>query len=279
MAIKSAYPSDLSLTFWGVRGTHCTPGENTLVYGGHTPCVEIRAGDQVFVIDAGMGIVGLGRKLAAEGVRAINLMISHFHADHITGMPFFRPLLDARATVRIHSAKHAGKTGRVILKETFKPPVFPIPVDDLHGRVIYHDIPDVGELAFGSVRVRTCLLNHPSGSTGYRFDAGNRSIAYVSDVEHAGDAPDPALVAFARGCSALIYDTTYTEEEYASRQGWGHSTVEAGVALAKAAGCGMFFAFHHNPDHDDEFIARREAGMRKLFPRSAFAREGVTVEI
>jgi phosphoribosyl 1,2-cyclic phosphodiesterase len=279
MAKMSALASEMSVTFWGVRGTHCTPGEGTLLYGGHTPCVEIRAGGQVFVIDAGMGIVSLGRKLAAEGTRSINLMISHFHADHIAGMPFFHPLLDAQATVRIHSAKHAGKTGRMILKETFKPPVFPIPVDDLHGRIIYHDIPDVGTLSFGHVRVTTCLLNHPSGSTGYRFDYGGSSVAYISDVEHTADEPDADLVAFARDCSVIIYDSTYTEEEYASRKGWGHSTVEAGLALARAARCDRFFAFHHNPHHDDAFLATREAAMRKLFPDSAFAREGVTVVV
>jgi phosphoribosyl 1,2-cyclic phosphodiesterase len=269
----------LSLTFWGVRGTHCTPGAGSLVYGGHTPCVEIRAAGHVFVVDAGMGIVALGRKLAAEGVTTVNLMLSHFHTDHIAGVPFFRPLLDERATVRIHSARHAGKTGRMILKETFKPPVFPIPVDDLHGRIFYHDIPDIGSMTFGDVRVSTCLLNHPSGATGYRFDLGGASIAYISDIEHEADGPASDLVAFVRDCSVLVYDATYTEEEYDARRGWGHSTAEAGAALAIAAGCKRLFAFHHNPEHDDTRLAERERALRVLFPDSAFAREGATVEL
>lgn len=279
MANRQKDDAGISVTFWGVRGSHPVPGEMTLVYGGNTACVEIRADGQVFVIDGGTGIVPLGRRLAEEGVRTVNLMLSHFHTDHIAGVPFFRPLLDAEATVRIHSARRAGKTGRMILQETIKPPVFPIPVDDLHARIIYHDIQDSGTLAFGKVRVSTCLLNHPSGATGYRFDFAGRSVAYICDVEHAPGGPDEALVAFVRDCGLMIYDTTYTVEEYASRRGWGHSTVEAAVDLARAAGCRRLVAFHHNPEHDDATLAGREDAMRLLFPDSAFAREGVTVRL
>jgi phosphoribosyl 1,2-cyclic phosphodiesterase len=279
MAKKATGEAAFSVTFWGVRGTHCVPGEASLLYGGNTPCIELRADGQVFVIDAGMGIVGLGRKLAAEECRTIHMMLSHFHADHVSGVPFFRPLLDEQTTVRIYSAKRAGKTGKAVLQETIKPPVFPIPVDDLHARILYHDIPDAGAMTFGKVEVKTCLLNHPSGATGFRFDMGAHSFAYVSDMEHEGDGPLPALVSFVKGCSLLVYDTTYTEDEYLERKGWGHSTVEAGIALAEAAGCGRFIAFHHNPEHDDTRLAEREDAMRGLFPRSAFAREGLTIRL
>jgi phosphoribosyl 1,2-cyclic phosphodiesterase len=279
MARKQKATAGLSVTFWGVRGSYPVPGDTTLVYGGNTSCIEVQGDGQVFVLDGGTGIVPLGRKLAADGVRTVNLMLSHFHADHISGVPFFRPLLDPEATVRIHSARRAGKTGRMILQETIKPPVFPIPVDDLHARIVYHDIPDEGALSFGKVRVTTCLLNHPSGATGYRFDCGNESVAYISDVEHESGGPDPGLVSFVRGCGLLIYDTTYTVEEYATRLGWGHSTVEAAVELVQAAGCRRLCAFHHNPEHDDATLSLREQALRQLLPDSCFAREGVTIRL
>jgi phosphoribosyl 1,2-cyclic phosphodiesterase len=127
------------------------------------------------------------------------------------------------------------------------------------------------------VSVQTAPLNHPDGATGYRIGFGGHSVAYVTDTEHWPDRLDANILALARGADLLIYDTTYTAEEYAGRIGWGHSTWQEGVRLARAAGVGRLVLFHHEPDHDDQAMLRIEAQAQALLPATVAAREGATL--
>lgn len=270
----------MTIRFWGVRGSYSTANPAMLGYGGNTPCVEVRVAGRVYILDAGTGLIGLGKTLAQEGVRDVTLFLSHFHTDHIEGFPFFSLCHDACARITIYSARHAGRTGRSILDGTFRPPLFPFPKPDFHAAVAHRTIAEGATLTFpGDLRVATTPLNHPDGATGFCFRTGTAAFAYLSDVEHADGPPDATLVDFVRGADCLIYDATYDESEYGARVGWGHSTAAAGLRIAEAAGVRRFIAFHHNPEHDDSRLYRREQALRAAAPQSCFAHEGMEIVI
>ena len=267
-------PDGLLVRFWGVRGSTNASGRSFQEVGGHTACVEIRCGDRLFVVDAGTGIGALGAALGDGAPEEIDILLSHLHLDHVIGLPFFKPLHLGRP-VRIHAGNLGGASPKEALDRLFSPPLFPLRLDEIDPAVSYHGF-RAGEplrLPDGMV-VATCLLDHPSGSTGYRFDHGGRSVCYVSDVEHHEPWPSPDLVRFIRGADLVIYDAMFSEAQYPACRGWGHSTWQAGVALCRAGEVGAMAIFHLHPAQDDAALRAVEALAQAEMPTAFVAREG-----
>jgi phosphoribosyl 1,2-cyclic phosphodiesterase len=276
--IPSVAASGLGVRFFGVRGSIPVPGAGTLVYGGNTACVEIRVNGRLFIVDAGSGLAALGNTLVDGPERSFDILLSHLHQDHIIGLPFFAPLYAPERHLKIYAGNLGGRTPEAALRTMFSPPLFPIELDHKAKHVEFVGFHAGETLRFedGS-SVRTAPLRHPGGATGYRFDAGGHAVAYVCDFEHAGSAPEPDMIDFVRDCDLVIYDATFTVEDYPACKGWGHSTAEAGLALRAAAGAKRLAAFHHNPDYDDAKLAHIEAMLEKASPGSFCAREGQAV--
>jgi len=250
-----------SVTFWGVRGTIPCPMASHMQFGGNTSCIELRAGGTRVVLDAGTGLRLLGRRFQTEGIKHATLLLSHTHLDHISGFPFFGPAFQPGFRFLVMAGHLDGHTDiRSVLARQMERPLFPVPLQTMGCNLHFHDF-DPGEsfALDGGVTVQTARLNHPDGATGYRIGFDGHSVAYVTDTEHWPDRLDANILALARGANLLIYDTTYTDQEYAGRVGWGHSTWQEGVKLARAAGVDRLVLFHHEPDHDDQTMARIEA--------------------
>jgi len=271
---------DLSLRFWGTRGSLPIPGPSTVIYGGNTCCVEVRMGERLIMIDAGTGFEPAGRALAASGERLdrIDLLLSHLHHDHIAGLPFFAPILTGHSRLRIYCGNLGGGSAKQALDTMFAPPLFPVTLDVLPG-VIEHVGFVAGEtLDLGDdVRVATCPLPHPGGATGYRFDHAGRRVCYMSDMEHGDSGFNADVIAFCRGADLVIFDAMFTESELPRCRGWGHSTWGAGVELCKTAGAKALAAYHHHKTHDDSVLAEIEAQLARALPGSFVAREGQTI--
>jgi phosphoribosyl 1,2-cyclic phosphodiesterase len=268
----------LTVRFWGVRGSFPVSNPGCQRYGGNTSCVEVRLGKRLFVIDAGSGLVGLGRQLATEGPRDVDILFSHLHHDHVAGLPFFEPLLMEGSHIRTHVGNLEGEDARASLDRMFAPPLFPLRLDDLPGRISYVGFRAGETLTFpdGCV-VKTCPLDHPNGATGYRFEHAGRVLCFVCDVEHREGEPAPELVTFVTGADLVIYDAMFGEAEYEAFKGWGHSTWQAGVRLCKAGGARVLAAFHHHPSADDHRLDAIESSLAAALPGSFCASEGETV--
>lgn len=247
----------MTVRFWGVRGSIACPGASMARYGGNTPCVEVRCGNQVLIFDAGTGIRPLGNFLRDDAsCTSFDVFLSHCHIDHVIGLPFFAPLFVKDNAVRVWAGNLKPDSGvEHAVRKLMSLPLFPIEIEAFKARVEFCDFLAGDTLSpRPGVTLRTARLNHPGGATGYRIDYGDRSIAYLTDIE-CGDGPfDPAVLALARGAALVILDTTYTDEELPSHVGWGHSSWQQGVRLAEAAGAGQLCLFHHDPEHDDAFM-------------------------
>ncbi len=267
------------LRFWGVRGTVPTPAHEMLSFGGNTVCLAAALGDQEFlVLDCGSGLRLLGNHVAslAQGIpRRYHIFLSHYHFDHIEGLPFFPPLYDAHSSFVFHGFKSDGRSTREILEGLISPPYFPVRLAGVPARVEYVDT-DGFPIKVGDVQVSCLPLRHPDGSLSYRLEHAGRRVVFATDHEHGDEATDRALIKFSEGADYLIYDATYLQGEYESlRRGWGHSTWYAAVRTARLARVKTLVLFHHHPDHTDSDLEEILRVAREELPSTEIAREGM----
>ena len=254
---------NIYVKFWGTRGSIPTPGDRTRKYGGNTSCVEIRCGNDLFICDAGSGIRELGADLLARGNGPIvgHLLFSHAHWDHIQGFPFFVPADRAGNRFLIYGAGQGDDRFYQLLSGQMKSDYFPIGFGALRAEIVADHL-DHGRKEIGAV-----LVTHPGGCLGYALSHQTRKIVYATDneietessrLESDGQAKlriaNPALVEFMRGADLLIADGQYTDSEYASKKGWGHTSCLTAVDLAVQAEVKQLAIFHHDPSHADAVV-------------------------
>lgn len=266
--------------FWGVRGSIACPSPDHVVYGGNTSCVAVTTDAGVVIFDAGTGIRSLGRDLIRQGAMETHLFFTHTHWDHINGFPFFAPAFNPDFKLHIHGARLEGcpKGIQHSLSHQMEPPNFPVPLVAMQGISSYEDFA-VGTVftPYEGVTIRTGQLRHPNGACGYRVEYGGVAMAHITDTEHHPGQPDANVVALIQGVDLMIYDSTYTDAEFPSKIGWGHSTWQEAVRLAQANGVKRLAIFHHDPEHTDEIMAEIEAEAIRTWEGAFVARDGMEV--
>jgi len=290
MPSVSASSSPARLKFWGTRGSIAVPGPETLRYGGNTACVELRADDEIIVLDAGSGIRPLGVALQKEFQSRpikLSLLITHAHWDHIQGFPFFKPAYEPQNEIRVFGFDGAGATFREIMTEPMKTPFFPITMRELSARMDIHKLTEM-KFSLGKVDVHAAFVNHPGVCAGYRIFTSAGSVAFLPDHEpyefflHSarGKQQSPeqakeiaadeqtALLQFLRGSDVLIIDSQYTDQEYKTHIGWGHGSISSAVSLALEAEVQTLLLFHHDPSHDDDMVDEMVQAAREVAAKS-----------
>jgi len=268
--------------FWGVRGTVACPSTSHIKYGGNTSCIEVMVGDRTIIFDAGTGIRNLGNELMKRDVREAHLLMSHTHWDHINGFPFFVPAYDPNRSLHIMAGHLGSDNGGIqdVLTAQMISPMFPVPLETMQAKLRFEDFKAGDQFKlYPDVNIRTAPLRHPNGATGYRIEHDGKSACYVTDTEHVPGEPDQNILELIEGSDLVIYDSTYTEDEFITKVGWGHSTWNEGLALCKAANVKRFAIFHHEPDHDDDFVDGIEAEAQATWEHSFAAREGMIVSL
>ena len=270
----------LSIKFWGTRGSIATPGCDTVEFGGNTTCLEITAGPRRIIIDGGTGLRELGQQIAREPGGRIDIYLTHTHWDHIAGIPFFAPAYIDRFDVHFFAGHLAdGRTICEVLTDQMMAPLFPVPLKEFK-RCNYQDFAVGAGFDLGNgIRLSSCPLNHPNGACGYRIDRGGRSISVITDTEHVPGELDRTIVDFVRGTDIMIYDSMFTDEEFPRFVGWGHSTWQEALRIADAAGLRTAVPFHHDPNHNDDFLRGEEKKAQALRPGTVFAREGTVLAV
>jgi phosphoribosyl 1,2-cyclic phosphodiesterase len=292
--------NELRIKFWGVRGSYPAPRAGTVKYGGNTVCVEIRAGDRTIVLDAGTGIIPLGRELARRRALEVILLFSHLHHDHTQGLPFFVPAYMPNAKLHIFGPDGTHTSLRNVLEHNQSAETFPV---RLHEMASSKDIQPVRESQVivwdeSGVRVTESSIDaeddavvirihksyaHPGGVFVYRITWRGKSVVYATDTEgYVGT--DRRLVKFAQNADVLIHDAQYLEAHYRgqlagfpSTQGYGHSTSLMACEVAVASEVGQLVLFHHDPSYSDAVVEGMEASTKKKFAEVQAAYEGLEI--
>jgi ribonuclease BN (tRNA processing enzyme) len=285
----------MRLRFFGTRGSIATPGPTTLRYGGNTSCIEVRsASGTLAVVDMGTGAAVLGRELIAQsGPLRGHILISHTHWDHIQGIPFFAPLFVPGNEWDIYAPRGFGQTLRDTLAGQMQYTYFPVSLEQLGATVRYHDLVE-GRLRVGDIDVTTRYLNHPALTLGYRLEADGVALVYACDHEPHSRAlatgadgisgEDRRHAEFLADADLVVHDAQYLASEYAHKAGWGHSTAEYALAVARHAGVRQLALTHHDPRRDDDAVdavveALRAKASQEGDPEIFAAAEGQVVEL
>ncbi len=273
------------LVFWGVRGSTPTPERDTWRYGGNTPCLELTAPDGTrFILDCGTGLRMLGNHLTqtlrGQGIRA-HILVTHFHWDHIQGIPFFHPFFESQNYFHFYSfqSKSLGPNSlQQVLQAQLASPYFPVDVTMMTAAREFREVTGGEKWEVHGTRITAAWLNHPQGCLGYRFDTAGGSIVYATDNEPGVTECDQNLRQLAHGADVLIYDAQYSPEQLATdRKGWGHSSWLEGVKIAREAKVRNLILFHHDPDSPDKVVDGFLSAARQEFPATWAATEGMTI--
>lgn len=266
---------------WGTRGSMPSPGMATAGFGGNTSCIEVIAQGRYFIFDAGSGIRLLGDDMMRESqtIRA-ELFLTHFHWDHIQGLPFFAPLYNAATRLRVHGAKQGDIDIRTLIAGQMGPIYFPVPFERVEAHMEFEHL-NGDTWHEPGVEVDAIRVRHPANTYGYRIKSGNASLAFIPDNElHGGSYPLDAkrtydeLVTFLGDVDVLYHDAMFSDAEYPRREGWGHSTFSQAVQLAEDAGVRHLYLFHHAPERTDAELTRI---LEEL--RDEIARRGSKLEV
>jgi len=280
----------MTIRIWGVRGSIPTPGEQTNRYGGNTTCIEVRLGDgTLLVVDAGSGIRCLGNRLLEEdSITELYLFVTHSHWDHLMGFPFFVPAYLDRFRIHVRGGPQATHSLERFLAHQMEPPFFPVEFDVLKAKFDF-SYAALEEQSIGSCTVLPVPLSHPNGGYGFRFVEEGKSFMFLTDNElgfqHKDGLTHEAYVTACRDVDLLLHDAQYTDKDYETKKGWGHSTFSAATDLAIEAGVKRLGLCHHDPDRtDNDMDAQVEACQTRI--RSAEAsvacfgvREGTAIVV
>ena len=288
--------------FWGVRGSYPTPGPKTIRYGGNTTCVEVTAGLHTLILDAGSGIIPLGKDLLHRSKGDplnLSLFITHGHGDHLLGFPFFAPLYERRTTIDFFGPSLGGRTIEQLVTPFMSPPYFPVDMRSLPSHRIFHTIseqeqitwsngdvqpnvlPEGGDSKEADVQVLARLTNsHPlDGAVIYSIAYAGRRLVFATDVEWR-EICDPSFLDFVEGADLLIHDAQYTHDDYyESKKGFGHSSFEMATEVAKAAHVRKLILFHHEPTYDDNKLDTIQAEAQSRFANTSVACEGMEINL
>ena len=304
----------MKIKFWGVRGSIPSPGPNTVKFGGNTPCIELRFGDpdRLIIIDAGTGIRELGNDLMIrdfqKGPIVTEIFLTHTHWDHIMGFPFFTPIYVPTTALKVYGpVTYEEDTLDKVVGGQLTYRYFPVRESELTSKIEYVSLKETSLDLGDGIKLTTKYLNHPILTLGYRFEKGDKIFCTAFDTEpfqnvFCTDPEDPSydeamaregdnvareenerLESFFEGADLLVYDTQYTQEEYASKVGWGHTTFEHALAVAKKTKVKRMALYHHDPTRTDtqiEALAEKycrtdESGDTDVF----FAQEGMRIEL
>jgi len=274
----------IKVSFHGVRGSTPCHGDDTRHFGGNTSCVSLRTPDDVpIVFDLGTGVRYFGKQCNGTTPLRVVCLLTHLHYDHTLGLPFFEPLLRSDTVLEIYAPKQPdGRTIREIFLEKIKPPMFPIPLEQFAARIVFHEIGD-DDFTIGKYNVRSRFVPHVGPTLGFKVSYGGASVTYLSDHQQ----PVGEVFTLADGArelcddvDLLIHDAQFTDEEFACKCAWGHSTYTYASWVAETCRAKRLALFHHDPSRTDAVLSSMADAVARTTKVSVFAaREGETVDV
>ena len=271
----------IKVKFWGVRGSFPIPRSDD-DFGGNTSCVEIRSNkNEIIIFDMGTGLRDLGNSIIKNDpdITDINIVLSHFHYDHILGFLMFIPLFIDKYNVNIYAPGETDNEIESKFQSFLSPDFWPVNMDMFASKITFKHYTSGAFNISENIKITNSPHGHPGGANSLRVDIDRFSVTYVTDCEHPENHLNQNVVDIARNTDILIHDAQYTPEQMHNHKGWGHSSWENCVNVAKAANVKKLALFHHNPDHGNPILERIEKDAKGIFNNTFSAKEGMKLFI
>ncbi len=271
----------MKIKFYGTRGSIPICHPEYMEFGGNTTCFKVTQDNgRASIFDAGTGIRNLGKDLIRDGFHPPELFIgfSHFHWDHIQGLPFFDPAYNPENVINILGMVEDRGINDLedIFKSQMLPEYFPVPLERMGAKFNFL-LPENNAIELIGTSISFIKQNHPGGSYGYRIEENGQCLVICTDIEH-GKTVLPEMVEFCKNADLLVHDAQYTTEELDLHRGWGHSSYDQAIEVAEKAGVKKLAITHHDPGHDDVFLSKIERECQQRFPNCVLAREQMEIE-
>jgi phosphoribosyl 1,2-cyclic phosphodiesterase len=253
-AIQRISPKDLESEDTRERFISTLPKWIFGTTGGNTPCVEVTGSDGTKVIlDAGTGIRVLGRLGIPPQDNHYYILLSHFHWDHIQGLPFFDAAYKPNSVIDFYSPFPAMER---LLAQQMKKPYYPIEMSSFTKNVSFHTVSPKEDFSVGRLRTQCRKMTHPGNSYSYSLTENGHKFIYATDVElnQTDFERTPEHIAFFQDADVLVLDSQYTVEEALMKENWGHSAFCYAIDFAVSWKIKKLYLFHHEPTYDDRKI-------------------------
>lgn len=272
----------MKIKFYGTRGSVPICHPDYMEFGGNTTSFKVTQDNgRTSIFDAGTGIRNLGRDLIKDGIQHPELFIgfSHFHWDHIQGLPFFDPAYNPEVTINILAMIEGREISDLqdIFKGQMQPEYFPVPLESMGAKFNFL-LPKSDTIKLIGTSIRFIKQNHPGGSYGYRIEENGKCLVICTDLEH-GQTVLPEIVAFCKNADLLVHEAQYTSDELVAHRGWGHSSFDQALEVAEKANVKKLAITHHDPDHNDAFLNKIEKECQQRFTNCVLAREQMEIEL
>jgi len=271
----------IKVKFWGVRGSYPIPKSEDS-FGGNTSCIEVRStNNELVLLDMGTGLRNFGNSLLKEKtqVRDINIVLSHFHYDHILGFLMFAPLFINKFNINIFAPVESDQEIKTKFESFLNSNFWPVSMGMLTANINFNHYSSGSISITNNVKVITSPHGHPGGASSIRVEIDRFSVTYVTDCEHPESHLNQNVIDIAKNTDILIHDAQYTPEQMPNHKGWGHSSWMHCTEVASKAKAKKLVLFHHNPDHGDSILESIEQDAKKLFENTTSAREGMEIFI
>ncbi len=237
-------------------------------FGGNTTCSEVRTSQFQFLIDGGSGLKQAGEELMAgpcgKGKGEVHILMTHFHLDHLIGIPFFRPIFVPGNKVHFYAVQDELESS---IRAIFHRPLFPVEFTDLGAKITFNKMAPRKPMTLGDMTITPYLLDHPDPSWGYRITDGKKNIAYCVDTEctrFTREQLGPDLPLY-QNTDLMIFDGQYSVGEVIDKLNWGHSVPSVGLDLAMREGIKRVAFVHHDPFATDEDLVENERQTRQYY--------------
>jgi phosphoribosyl 1,2-cyclic phosphodiesterase len=262
-----------------VRGSVSWAVPDGVTHGCNTPCLEIsdERTNRVLILDAGSGIVGVTPSALRKESPPVSLLLTHYHWDHLLGLPFFATLYQRDWDLTIHTPALSSYDPSW-LDTMFRAPFFPLPYDRLPNRPRTVMV-KAGGVEVHGFSVSALNLNHPGGALAYRIKGTDGDFVYATDHEFGNPEFDLPLAGFARGASAIVLDAHFTPEETPNHKGWGHSDWRQATEFVAANAIDRLYLFHHKPGRSDRELTDIRWEAQKIFAATDTAREDTFFDV
>ncbi len=302
--------SEAYLRFWGVRGSYSAPSKSHLGVGGNTSCVEIRVGEHILLCDAGTGLINFGNEILKQSkIKELLIILTHYHWDHICGLPYFGPAFTPNWDISIFGPGQSEKDIEEYVSAQMKAPFFPVGTETWLASINYPKPPEDHKMSHGPISFSYQNVHHPGTTYGYRINANGKTVLYISDNEclyleksvkqkyQEMSKEEQGLydrmqkeeyedeLKLLQGADILIHDAQYTLEDYEKKRGWGHSCYIDTVNTAIDAGVSELYLYHHDPTYDDNAMeaiqthAQDIVKQRNSSMKCYIAREGTIIDL